>query len=217
MVGACVPGCRLSGETRALEKNLLFPIDWKFSEVLNFIFASLKLCNSLLCACQHLISALAPCCCVILKLSVQNSTEDLTKPESAIQGGGRGVGGGVCGAGQTWHSREKKLCLKMDIYYLRQLSDKYTCADISPVSYCVNYATFIYTWSESSSLHVKAFQRGLHSSLPWWSWEGVDTKAIISFESLMWASFSGVQHMFFKKEIKLASPAFQLVLKSRGF
>lgn len=215
-----MPACQAAGsrEKPGLWKRIFcflltesFPRFWTLSlHHLSFVI----LCFA---ACQHLISALAPCCCVILKLSVQNSTEDLTKPESAIQGGGRGVGGGVCGAGQTWHSREKKLCLKMDIYYLRQLSDKYTCADISPVSYCVNYATFIYTWSESSSLHVKAFQRGLHSSLPWWSWEGVDTKAIISFESLMWASFSGVQHMFFKKEIKLASPAFQLVLKSRGF
>lgn len=50
----------------------------------------------------------------------------------------------IFGAGQMHQSWEKKLYLKMGIYYERQLNEKCICAEISLDGYCVHYATFVY-------------------------------------------------------------------------
>lgn len=50
----------------------------------------------------------------------------------------------ICGAGQMQRSWERKLYLKMVIYYETQLKEKCICAEIALDGYCVHYATFVY-------------------------------------------------------------------------
>lgn len=52
--------------------------------------------------------------------------------------------GSICSAGQIKQSWEKKLYLKMGIYYESQLNKRYFCAEISLDGYCVHCAAFVY-------------------------------------------------------------------------
>lgn len=87
-----MPACQAAGSQEkpgVQKRNFCFLLIESFPRFWTLSLPHLIFVILCFVACQHLISALAPCCCVILKLGVQNSTEDLTKPESAIQGGGR--------------------------------------------------------------------------------------------------------------------------------